>query len=74
MLAFQLLSWGGFLYTFSCSGLLSEELFQKIIADAALDAGRDARIIRRFSQADDHPVVLPFPESGYLKGLLIRTD
>jgi 23S rRNA (cytosine1962-C5)-methyltransferase len=74
MLAFQLLAPGGFLYTFSCSGQLSEELFQKVVADAALDAGRDARILRRFGQADDHPVALPFPESGYLKGLLIQAD
>jgi 23S rRNA (cytosine1962-C5)-methyltransferase len=47
-------------------------LFQKIVADAALDAGRDALIIQRMSQAADHPTALNFPEGHYLKGLLCR--
>ncbi len=70
--AFKILEPGGLLYTFSCSGLLSPELFQKITADAALDAGCDAQVVRRFSQAADHPVLLSFPEGAYLKGLLVR--
>jgi len=70
--AFKILEPGGLLYTFSCSGLLSSELFQKITADAALDAGCDSQVIRRFSQAADHPVLLSFPEGAYLKGLLVR--
>ena len=72
ILGFQLLNPGGQLYTFSCSGLMVPELFLKITADAALDAGTDAHIIKRFSQAPDHAVSLHFPESQYLKGLLVN--
>lgn len=72
ILGFQLLNPGGQLYTFSCSGLMMPELFLKITADAALDAGIDAHIIKRFSQAPDHAVSLHFPESQYLKGLLLN--
>ena len=72
ILGFQLLNPGGQLYTFSCSGLMVPELFLKITADAALDAGTDAHIIKRFSQAPDHAVSLNFPESHYLKGLLLN--
>ena len=72
ILGFQLLNPGGQLYTFSCSGLVVPELFLKITADAALDAGTDAHIIKRFSQAPDHAVSLNFPESHYLKGLLLN--
>lgn len=70
LLACQLLAPGGTLVTFSCSGLLETELFQKIVADAALDAGREARIVRRLFQSEDHPVHLAFPEASYLKGLV----
>jgi 23S rRNA (cytosine1962-C5)-methyltransferase len=70
LLAFKLLRPGGRLATFSCSGSVTPELFQKVVADAALDARRPARIVGRFSQAADHPVALAFPEGGYLKGLL----
>ena len=70
LLAFKLLRSGGILVTFSCSGGVSAELFQKIIAGAALDAGAQAQIIGRLSQAADHPVALNFPESEYLKGLI----
>ncbi len=72
ILGFQLLNPGGQLYTFSCSGLMVAELFLKITADAALDANTDAHIIKRFSQAPDHAVSLHFPESHYLKGLLLN--
>ena len=72
MLAFKLLNPGGLLATFSCSGHISADLFQKIIFGAAIDAGRDGQIISYLSQADDHPVLLTFPESMYLKGLLCR--
>ncbi len=70
--ALRLLEPGGLLFTFSCSGLMDEDLFQKVVAGAALDSGRDARIVRRFSQAPDHPVALNFPEAQYLKGLLVQ--
>ena len=72
--AFHLLKPGGRLFTFSCSGLMEDGLFQKIVADAALDAGRTGRIVRRLTQAPDHPVELAFPEGAYLKGLEILAD
>lgn len=72
LLAFKLLRPGGLLATFSCSGGVSDDLFQKIVAGAALDAGVEAQILRRFTQAPDHPVLLSFPESAYLKGMLCR--
>jgi 23S rRNA (cytosine1962-C5)-methyltransferase len=70
-LAFLLLRPGGILFTFSCSGLVSEEQFQKTVAWAALDAGVEGRIIRRLAQGPDHPVPLHFPEGAYLKGLVV---
>ncbi|MCO6450583.1 MAG: 23S rRNA (cytosine(1962)-C(5))-methyltransferase RlmI, partial [Caldilineales bacterium] len=73
-LAMRLLRPGGLLATFSCSGLVSADLFQKIVFGAALDAGRDARIIRYFAQGADHPVLLTFPEAAYLKGLLCHVE
>ncbi|MGH8718598.1 MAG: class I SAM-dependent rRNA methyltransferase, partial [Burkholderiales bacterium] len=72
LLAFKLLTPGGLLATFSCSGAISLELFQKIVAGAALDAGVSAQIVRYFHSAPDHPVALNFPEGEYLKGLLCR--
>ncbi len=74
ILGFRLLRPGGFLMTYSCSGGVGLEMFQKIIADSALDAGRNARIVRRLSGAADHPVALNFPEGEYLKGLLVQAD
>jgi len=72
LLAFKLLRPGGLLVTFSCSGGVSADLFQKIIAGAALDAGVDAQIIERLGPGADHPVALNFPEGDYLKGLVCR--
>ncbi|MGQ0526279.1 MAG: class I SAM-dependent rRNA methyltransferase [Betaproteobacteria bacterium] len=72
LLAFKLLRPGGALMTFSCSGGISTELFQKIVAGAALDAAVDARIEAWLHAAPDHPVALNFPEGEYLKGLLCR--
>lgn len=72
LLAFKLLNPGGLLATFSCSGGISAELFQKIVAGAALDAGVDARIIDLLRQGPDHPVALNFPEGAYLKGLICQ--
>jgi 23S rRNA (cytosine1962-C5)-methyltransferase len=74
LLAFKLLRPGGVLFTLSCSGGVDEPLFQKIVADAALDACRDARMERRMTQAPDHPVLMSFPESAYLKGIVCRAD
>ena len=72
LLAFKLLRTGGFLQTFSCSGGVNPSLFQKIVADAALDAGVDAVILGWLSQARDHPVRVYFPEGRYLKGLVCQ--
>jgi len=69
---FKLLKPGGILMTFSCSGGIDAAFFQKIIADAALDAEVDAKILYRLSQSPDHPTHLAFPEGTYLKGLVIR--
>ncbi|MGD8903842.1 MAG: class I SAM-dependent rRNA methyltransferase [Anaerolineae bacterium] len=72
LLALQLLRPGGYLVTFSCSGLVSADLFQKIVFGASVDAERDVQILERLDQGPDHPVLLAFPESAYLKGLLCR--
>nr|Q0HXZ5.1 RecName: Full=Ribosomal RNA large subunit methyltransferase I; AltName: Full=23S rRNA m5C1962 methyltransferase; AltName: Full=rRNA (cytosine-C(5)-)-methyltransferase RlmI [Shewanella sp. MR-7] len=72
MIALQLLNPGGVLLTFSCSGLMPADLFQKIVADAALDAKREIQFIERLSQASDHPIGSAFPEGFYLKGLVAR--
>jgi len=71
-LALRLLRPGGLLATFSCSGRISPDLFQKVIFGAAVDARRDVQIIHTMGQAADHPVLLTFPEASYLKGLLCR--
>ena len=72
LLAFKLLNPGGILATFSCSGRIDRKLFQKIIADAALDANVDAKILGHLSQSADHPIALNFPEGAYLKGLICK--
>ncbi|MCB2180067.1 class I SAM-dependent rRNA methyltransferase [bacterium] len=72
LLAMKLLRPGGVLFTFSCSGGVDRDLFQKIIAGAAEDAGIDIQIVEYLSQASDHPVLLNFPEGAYLKGLILR--
>lgn len=72
LLGLKLLNPGGVLATFSCSGGIGEDLFQKIIAGAAQDAGVEAQIIYKMTAAPDHPVLLSFPEGAYLKGLVVR--
>lgn len=72
MNALPLLNPGGLLYTFSCSGLVSPDLFQKVLFGAALDAGVNAQILQPLWQSPDHPVALTFPEGAYLKGLVVR--
>jgi 23S rRNA (cytosine1962-C5)-methyltransferase len=72
LLAMQIIAPGGTLFTFSCSGLVSPDLFQKVLFGASVDAGRDVQIIEKLSQASDHPILLTFPESEYLKGLVCR--
>ena len=72
LISLQLLKPGGYLITFSCSGLVSPDLFQKIVFGASIDAEREVQIVERLSQAGDHPVLLTFPEGEYLKGLICR--
>lgn len=74
LLALKLLAPGGLLLTWSCSGAMSMDLFQKVVAGAALDARRTARIVGRLHQPGDHPVPLAFPEAEYLKGLVLQAD
>ncbi len=74
LLALQLLRPLGLLATFSCSGLVNEDLFQKVLFGAAVDAGRDVQIIQRLGQAADHPVLVTFPESAYLKGFICQVS
>jgi 23S rRNA (cytosine1962-C5)-methyltransferase len=70
--AFKVVKSGGYLMTFSCSGAVSADLFQKIVFGALADSGRQAQILRHLGPGDDHPVALTFPEGAYLKGLLLR--
>ncbi len=72
LLAFKLLRPGGILVTFSCSGGIDMPLFQKVVADAALDAGVEAQILQKLGQGADHPIALNFPEGEYLKGLVCQ--
>jgi 23S rRNA (cytosine1962-C5)-methyltransferase len=70
--AFKCVKPGGYLMTFSCSGAISADLFQKIVFGALADSGRQAQILKHLGPGDDHPVALTFPEGAYLKGLLLR--
>ncbi|MCY7317148.1 MAG: class I SAM-dependent methyltransferase [Ramlibacter sp.] len=70
-LALKLLEPGGVLFTFSCSGGISADLFHKIVASAGADAGVDGYITERLGGAPDHPMTLEFPEGEYLKGLVV---
>jgi 23S rRNA (cytosine1962-C5)-methyltransferase len=72
LLALKLLKRDGLLVTFSCSGLVTQDLHQKVVFGAAVDAGRDTQIVARLLQAPDHPILLSFPEAEYLKGLVCR--
>lgn len=70
--AFKCVKPGGYLMTFSCSGAISADLFQKIVFGAMADSGRQAQILQHLGPGPDHPVALTFPEGAYLKGLLLR--
>ena len=72
LLALKLLRPGGILATFSCSGLISTDLFQKVVFGAGVDAGRDVQLLEWLGQPPDHPVLLSFPQGAYLKGLICR--
>jgi len=70
--ALRLLAPGGLLLTFSCSGAIGVELFQKIVAGAVIDAGVEAQLLRRLAAGEDHPLRMTHPEGEYLKGLLLQ--
>jgi 23S rRNA (cytosine1962-C5)-methyltransferase len=72
LLALKLLKKNGVLFTFSCSGHIVPELFNKIIADAAIDAGREVHILKYLAQSPDHAMLTSFPEGLYLKGLVCK--
>lgn len=74
LFGFKLLKPGGLLMTFSCSGGVDMNFFQKIVADAALDAGVSAQLLYRLGQSPDHPTHLAFPEGTYLKGLVVQVS
>lgn len=70
--AFQLIKRGGYLMTYSCSGAITQQLFQQIVFGALADSGRKAQIIQYLHASSDHPIALTFPEGEYLNGLLVR--
>ncbi len=72
MVAMKKISPNGLLFTYSCSQHITADLFRKIVFGAAVDAGREVRILRLLSQADDHPINIYHPEGEYLKGLLLH--
>lgn len=71
-LAMQIINPGGFLATFSCSGLISTDLFQKVVFSATVDARRHVHMVSHLSQASCHPILFSFPQGDYLKGFLCR--
>jgi 23S rRNA (cytosine1962-C5)-methyltransferase len=70
--ALRLLQPGGMLMTFSCSGAIDIDLFQKIVAGAVIDAGVDCVMRSRLGPGADHPMLMTHPEGEYLKGLLLQ--
>jgi 23S rRNA (cytosine1962-C5)-methyltransferase len=72
--AMSLVERGGMMMTFSCSGHMSLDLFQKVVFSAALDAGRRVSFVRRLTAGPDHPVSLFAPEGEYLKGFLLQVE
>jgi 23S rRNA (cytosine1962-C5)-methyltransferase len=70
LLALKSLKKNGVLFTFSCSGHITQELFNKIVSDAAIDSGREVHILKFLTQSSDHTISTSFPEGLYLKGLV----
>ena len=71
---FRRVAKGGILFTFSCSQVVDRELFYNTIVAAAIEAGRQVRVLHHLSQPADHPVSLFHPEGGYLKGLVLWVE
>ena len=74
LLALKLLRPGGYLATFTCSGLVEADTFLEMLGWAAHDAARSVRILEALGPGADHPVALGAPETSYLKGFLCRVD
>ena len=72
--AMRLLAPGGVLFTASCSYHLTRPLFLEMIEHAAADSGRRLVLERITGQPVDHPEVLTIPETGYLKGAVVRAE
>ena len=73
-LAIEKMPRGSLLFTFSCSQVVTPELFRNTIFTAALQAGRNVRILHQLTQAADHPVSVFHPEGEYLKGLVLYVE
>lgn len=73
-IAFQKISKGGFVFTFSCSQAVTTTLFEGAITAAAIEAKRNIKILYRVTQPADHPVSVFHPEGEYLKGLFLWVE
>jgi 23S rRNA (cytosine1962-C5)-methyltransferase len=69
--ALRMIESGGILFTFSCSQVVDRQLFENTVRAAAIDAGREVKILHHLSQPSDHPVNIFHPEGEYLKGLVL---
>ncbi len=74
VMALQQIAKGGILFTFSCSQVVDRDLFYGAIVAAAIEAGRQVRVLHQLSQPPDHPVSLFHPEGSYLKGLVLQVE
>jgi 23S rRNA (cytosine1962-C5)-methyltransferase len=74
VLALEKVAPGGILFTFSCSQVVDRQLFYDTIVSAAIEAGRQVRVMHHLTQPADHPVNLFHPEGSYLKGLVLFVE
>jgi len=65
---------GGILFTYSCSQVVNRKLFYDTIVAAAIEVGRNIRVLHHLSQPADHPVNIYHPEGEYLKGLILYVE
>jgi len=73
-LAMRRVNTGGLLFTFSCSQVVSQQLFYDTIVAAAMESGRQARVLHKLAQPPDHPVGISHSEGAYLKGLVLYIE
>ncbi len=74
MEGFKRLGKGGIMFTFSCSQVVDRQLFYNTVVSAALEAGRQVRVLHHLTQPADHPVNFFHPEGSYLKGLVLYVE